>query len=364
MVTHDAKPHGAQFLALGMVKMLTQEMNVEVEVVILGGGRLRSEFGRAACVHEFSEFKKNTVELTLLSQDFVRRGFRKAIVNTVASGRIVPIFRAAGIDSVCLVHELPGIIRRFGLERQAEQIAANAMKVVFPAKVVADGFRQFANVSDANQVIRAQGLYRRNRWRSAKEAARSELRSRLNLPKDSKVVLTVGFADHRKGADLFVACAINVMNVLDDVEFVWVGHWDQTMHFQMLKRLSETPIKERVHFVGYDPDTSLYHAASDLYLLTSREDPFPNVVLESFDVAVPVVAFASTGGAAEFVEEVNNVVVPYEDVHALSTEVIRLLKSRETSLNMGRLGQERVDRQFSFRDYMQEISGLLFAESR
>lgn len=37
VVSHDAHPHGAQFLALGMVRSLTQDLHLEVEVVLLDG---------------------------------------------------------------------------------------------------------------------------------------------------------------------------------------------------------------------------------------------------------------------------------------------------------------------------------------
>ena len=45
------------------------------------------------------------------------------------------------------------------------------------------------------------------------------------------------------------------------------------------------------HFTLVDPtpDIGLYNAGADLYLLTSREDPFPNVVLEALDTKVPVI---------------------------------------------------------------------------
>lgn len=73
----------------------------------------------------------------------------------------MPIFRDVGIDSICLIHELPGVIRKFCLEKQAAQIAEHAKAVVFPAQIVADGFSQFARVDADKQIIRPQGLYRK-----------------------------------------------------------------------------------------------------------------------------------------------------------------------------------------------------------
>ncbi|MFZ5524810.1 MAG: glycosyltransferase family 4 protein [Pseudomonadota bacterium] len=362
VVSHDARAHGAEFLALGMVKTLKQELNLNVEAVLLGGGRLTSEFASLAPVHVFNEFEARMADFKKLAQSLAQRGFTKAIVNTTASGRIVPVFRDAGIESVCLVHELPGIIRSYRLETQARQIASSASAVVFPARIVADGFAQFAQVDTAKQVIRPQGLYRKNKWRMAKDAARAELRKQLGMPPDTKIVLAVGFADFRKGADLFVDCATKILMDRSDIDFVWVGHSDPKMQNIIEGKLMNSPFRDRIHFVGYVPDTALFHAGSDVYALTSREDPFPNVVLESFDVGVPVVAFASTGGAANLVEEVGGIVVPSLDAEELSSAICRLFDTPDLHAALSKAVQDKVDQNFSFREYLTALCDMLGAK--
>src|SRR5262249_40453735 len=150
------------------------------------------------------------------------RGFTRAIVNTAASGWIVPLFREAGIESLCLIHELPGIIRSYGLENQAKQIAAFARRIVFAAPVVAEGFSQFTLIKPENQAIRPQGLYRKNNWRSKKKGAGVKLRPRLGLEQDAKVVLGVGSPDHQKGVDLFFVCVCRILAKRADVDFIWL----------------------------------------------------------------------------------------------------------------------------------------------
>lgn len=359
VVSHDARPHGAQFLALGMVRALKQELHLDVEVVLLGGGRLRGEFAALARVYELNEFDSGAAEMKKLAQSLSSRGYTKAIVNTTASGRIVPVFRDAGIESISLVHELPGVIKSYKLEKQAKQIALAAKVVVFPAQIVAEGFSQFAHIDVHRQIIRPQGLYRKNKWRSAKDTARVELRTRLGLAQNTKIVLAVGYADYRKGFDLFVECATEIMSIRADVDFVWVGHWDVKMYSDVELKLINSPYKNRIHFVGYDPDTALYHAGADVYALTSREDPFPNVVLESFDVGVPVVAFSSTGGAAHLVEEVGGIVVPLHNVSAFSAAICRMLDSPRLCADLGKVAQEYIDQHFAFHDYLNDLCALL-----
>lgn len=107
-----------------------------------------------------------------------------------------------------------------------------------------------------------------------------------NLPLDSKIILGVGFADHRKGIDLFSLIAYSVRKIHRNIHFIWVGRTD--VHF--FNTLSP---RYTAHFtlVEPTPDIGLYNAGADLYLLTSREDPFPNVVLEALDTKVPVIGF-------------------------------------------------------------------------
>jgi len=359
VVSHDAHPHGAQFLALGMVRSLKQDLHLEVEVVLLGKGRLTSDFARLAPVHDLSDVDAGSATVMQLATSLAQRGFTRAIVNTTVSGILIPIFRQAEIESICLVHELPGVIQSHQLENNAKLIAASAKAVVFPAQIVADGFSQFAKVEPNKLFVHPQGLYRRNKWRLDKQTARTKLRKQLGLSANTKIVLTVGYADHRKGVDLFVECALKILSIRNDVDFVWVGHWEQSMQKEIESKLHKNPFKKRIHFVGYAPETALFHAASDVYALTSREDPFPNVVLESFDAGVPVLAFAGTGGAASLVENVGGLVIPPHDLDKYSDAICQLLDNADLSFSLGKDAQTHVDEHLAFRPYLFELCKIL-----
>ncbi|MDQ5768376.1 glycoside hydrolase family 99-like domain-containing protein [Thiothrix subterranea] len=359
VVSHDAHPHGAQFLALGMVRALKHDLHFDVEVVLLGDGRLEKEFVALANIHKVDIPAQGEGELVKLANALMLRGYTKAIVNTTVAGCVIPVFQDAGIESNCLVHELPGVIQQYHLEDCTKKIAEHAKTVVFPAQTVADGFAQFAQVDEGKQVIRPQGLYRRNQWRLEKKLARSTLRERLGLDADTKIVLTVGYADHRKGVDLFVECALQILAQRKDVDFVWVGHWEQGMQEQIEALLATNPYKNRIHFVGFHSETALFYAASDVYALTSREDPFPSVVLESFDAGVPVVAFAGTGGASILVEKVGGLVAPELDVAAFSSAIKQLLDDAALSASLGDAAQNHVDEHFAFRPYLFDLCEML-----
>lgn len=353
VVSHDAHPHGAQFLALGIARTLKADFKYDVTTVLLGEGRLKPAFEDQSTVVELfkgSEFDKRSLNL---AQELFKSGIRVALVNTTVSGSFVHALKASGIYCVCLVHELAGVIRDNDLTGQAMEIAKYADTVVFPAKIVRDAFVNIAPINASKVVIRPQGLWRRNMYRYDKTTVRAEVRSKLSVSPVQKLVLTVGYADRRKGIDLYVQAALLILKELPDTTFVWIGHWDEGLRPEI-----EAMVKgkeEHFRFLGYEPETAKYHVAADVYALTSREDPFPNVVLESLDAAVPVVAFAGTGGGAELVATLGGQNALELNVELYAKEVIRLLTDQEESNAFGQAGASLVDTQYAFRSYLHDL---------
>ena len=355
VVSHDAHPHGAQFLALGMVRSLANDLKFEVHTVLLGDGRLKTQFAQYSAVHELLPGADLATRATQLARQLVDAGVRHAMVNTTVSGLFAKALTEQGITCVSLIHEMPGVIQSNNLGEHARSIAASAHRVVFPARIVEEGFESFASVHPEQRAIRPQGLWRRNLCRFRKDQVRAEVRSRLGVAHNAPLILAVGYADRRKGIDLFVHAALTVLAHKPDTLFIWIGHWDEE-----LRREVDILIKGRTEsfrFLGYEPDTASYHAAADVYALASREDPFPNVVLESFDAGVPVVAFAETGGGAQLVSRVGGRVVPAGDTLAFGQAILELLEQPDSARELGEEASALVDREYAFRSYLFDLCG-------
>ena len=355
LVCHDAHPHGAQFLALGIVRTLTADFKFDVEIVLLGPGKLLNNFQALAPTHQLFNDGWSQNAAKTLAESLFQRGFRHAIVNSAASGEAGEALAQSGITCVTLIHEMPGIIRSHGLIGHCRAIADSSKCVVFPAEIVRAGFAEFAALPSERSMIRPQGLWRRNTWRLDRAGARREVRRRLNLPEHTPLVLAVGYADHRKGVDLFVRAGIELLRHVEDAHFVWIGHWDHELRDDIDSLLAIANAGRAFHFLGFEPDTAIFHAASDVYALTSREDPFPNVVLESFDAGVPVVAFAGSGGAAEMVARVGGLVSAFEDVDEFAGAMRTLIQDSQLRARLGSEAAGYVDKHFAFRHYLFDI---------
>ena len=67
----------------------------------------------------------------------------------------------------------------------------------------------------------------------------------------------------------------------------------------------------------------LFFESLSLFLLPSREDSWPLVMLEAAAAGVPVVCFQRSGGAEEFLAKGGGTAVPYLDVEAMAQAAVR-----------------------------------------
>jgi glycosyltransferase involved in cell wall biosynthesis/GT2 family glycosyltransferase len=356
VVTHDAHPHGAQYLALHMVRELHEVFGFHVDIVILGEGVLEERFALYGKVHKLVGVDHRGSQAKALAWELAQQA-QHAIANTTASGLFAQTLNEAGLDVVSLVHELPGVIKRLGLQPHVKAMVSSVRKIIFPAETVRDGFRLFADVNEQQTLLKPQGLFTRSRYRGRINRAepRRHLRDRLGISLDAKVVLAVGYADHRKGFDLFVDAGLRILDQMPDAHFVWVGHFDAALEASARRDIAKFGREDHFHFPGIDFDTDDYYAGADAYALTSREDPFPSVVLESLSVGTPVVAFAGTGGSEEILSKGCGVLVDRIDAGAFADALLDVLNQSELASSLGQTGRELVQQEYSFRSYMFDI---------
>ncbi|MEN8648986.1 glycosyltransferase [Bacillus cereus group sp. BceL062] len=353
-VSHDAHFHGAQLLSLHTIKALKENFDYSVAIISIGSGILIPDFQKYGPVYCLEEDypTEETVELlikTLLSQDYTI-----AICSTVISGDMVALLARHNIKVISLIHELPHLIQQYSAEGKARNIAESAYKIVFPSQYVYEKFLTITQLDHQKCHILPQGLFNHNPYKNNITVARNELRKKLNLPLDSKIILGVGFADYRKGIDLFSFIAYSVRKVHNNIHFIWVGRTD----VHLIDTLSP---RYKAHFTLVDPtpDIGLYNAGADLYLLTSREDPFPNVVLEALDTKVPVIGFKNAGGFEDVVTEKTGALVDFLNLPKMVERIYELIGDEELRLQKGSFGQELIEKNFNFLNYIYQLLALL-----
>lgn len=106
-------------------------------------------------------------------------------------------------------------------------------------------------------------------------------------------------------------------------------------------------LSERVHFLGNRRDTPLLYTAFDVFVLPSRREGFPMVLLEAMACGLPVIA-TRVGDVDHIIEQgVSGLVVEPTDTAALQQALQALLAEPDRAQRMGTAARERVERRFS-----------------
>lgn len=83
-----------------------------------------------------------------------------------------------------------------------------------------------------------------------------------------------------------------------------------------------------------------YYRDLDLFILTSREDPFPLVCIENGMLGNPIVCFEGATGIEEVIAEGGGRVVPYLNVEDMAETIIFYNKNRQDLLAEGKTAKE------------------------
>jgi glycosyltransferase involved in cell wall biosynthesis len=347
LVGHDAFPSGAQHLLLNIGRTLRNHFGVQISVVLLEGGKLEEAYRELGPLKITGSASGLKTPLWSLAES----GYHAALVNTSASASVVPILTKVGIDTTLMVHELPRLLREKNLTADARIAAEHVRNIVFPASFVRDEFCAELELSrDTGLLIIPQGMYHKI---CVSRAAGDALKHEFGIRHDQRLVLGVGYADLRKGFDTFLQLWRLVRSSIDRItHFCWVGDIDQSLKQWMRQEIDDATQTGTFHMPGYRKDVSAFLSAADAFVLSSREDPFPSVVLEALYAGLPVMAFERSGGIPELLENHPlGHVVPFADTVAMAAAVVAAVREHPSDATQA-LGRDFITKKFDFPAYV------------
>lgn len=149
-------------------------------------------------------------------------------------------------------------------------------------------------------------------------------RSIIGLPADAPLIGSVFRFWSEKDPQLWLETAASVAAKRPDARFVLVG--DGPLRDEMARHAARLGLGERLFMPGVTRDPHVPMAAMDVFLLTSRMEGTPNVLIEAQMLGVPVVTTVA-GGSAETVEHGRTGwVVPERDSQRLGERVLAVLE--------------------------------------
>ena len=337
LVSHEASQSGAPILAFNLLEKFAARYNVIS--VLLGPGSLENAFRNVSSV----TIGPLPIELrpTRHIHKPILNACRKfapafAIVNSIQSREALIPLSKAGVPAVLLVHEFVSLWKGLDMPK----VVASAGQMVFPARLVwEDAVEAFPPLAGRPANIITQGPCRIPReWLDGETADSegkriAEVMRPLGADDNRVVVLGCGIVGLHKGVDLFVSVAAALQNRLPSrrFRFVWAGKEPDGGDYPSLiaAQVNCSGLQETMTFLGEVNSMEPAYAMADIFLLSSRLDPFPNVAIDAMLAGLPVVCFSNASGVAEMLSNragLRRLVVPYADA-ASAAEVIEQLST-------------------------------------
>lgn len=175
---------------------------------------------------------------------------------------------------------------------------------------------------------------------------------------DRPFVLAVGRLEHQKAHDLLLE-AFAKSPAARDLDLVIIGRGSREA--QLRARAAAFGIGERVKFVDFTSNPWAWMAKAALFVLPSRWEGFPSVLVEALACGAPALATACDFGPAEVLEHgVSGWIVPPGNADAFSGAMDHLIGHPETLARLAANGPARAA-MFDI-ERMVEAYGHLFVE--
>ncbi len=135
-------------------------------------------------------------------------------------------------------------------------------------------------------------------------------------------LLAVGRLSHQKGFDIL----IKTISLLDEKYHLTILGEGEDKE-SLINQIKTLKLDNRITLAGFTNNPYPYMLYCDLFILSSRYEGLPNVVLETNTCGTPVVAVNSPGGTAEIIKNgVNGILTAKLDPQELANDIKKATK--------------------------------------
>jgi glycosyltransferase involved in cell wall biosynthesis len=343
-ITHDTSRTGAPILLLDLIKVLKEEGFI-IHTLIRGAkGPLFNEFQK----HSHSVLEYSKIEINIKGRGIrhwlTKKSFEYelkkllakvdiVISNTISNGQLLGLIaKDFKGPIITYAHELEIISKSF------KKIFLDTLRHTHIFAVPCNAVKTFLvekhNVPDEkfaflNYYIPPISIQTNNSLPSFME------RYKINA---SMIVGGAGTVEWRKSPDVFIEIAYLVFKQLKDadMQFFWIGADKTSLNYEKLQYdIDRLKLTGKVVIAESIEEAPLFFKAIDLFLLTSKEDPYPLVVLEAALQKVPTIAFSQAGGAPEFIGDDGGSIVDYLDTEMAASAILNYYDNRKNAVKAG-----------------------------
>ncbi|QQL50201.1 glycosyltransferase family 4 protein [Mucilaginibacter ginkgonis] len=372
-IVHDAARSGAPVLLLYFLRWLkVYDNEIKFDVLILRDGPLRKDFEALAKTFIVPKEYRYTLtnklrvrkhpelvdkyRISEVTAKLSKNGYTLVYGNTIVSlPYLLEFKRRVSVKTVCAIHELSNAIAfYFGKEDVTKSLPQADLIIAGSQAVKHNLNKEFSIPDDKIKVFHAFVDFNMAKTKDA-----DTLRGELDIAKDELIIGGMSQIELRKGVDLIVPVAVSLKKNYPGVKFkiLWVGGTATDNFIQVVKQdAQKCGVSEQILFIEHTSYPDDYINLYDIFLLLSREDPFPLVLLSAAHMGKGLIAFRDSGGAEELLNDGAGFMASYLNTQEIATIIADLYYHPDKISNAGKIAQEKVTRDFN----LGKTSGLIY----
>ncbi|MBX9654867.1 glycosyltransferase [bacterium] len=120
------------------------------------------------------------------------------------------------------------------------------------------------------------------------------------------------------------------------------------LHERLMAQAKKLGISERVNWVGFQANPYTYFRQADCFVLSSRYEGLPNVVIEAMLCGLPVISTDCPYGPADLIENrETGILTPLHDTGSLAQAMKQMAENRAEAKQMGLVAERRTRERFT-----------------
>lgn len=179
---------------------------------------------------------------------------------------------------------------------------------------------------------------------------------------DSKKLITVGRFCYEKGYDYLVKVAKKVLAKNPDWEWDIYGTGNEKIKHQLME-FNKGRQQDKVNLMGNVKGIENIYPGHGIYIMTSRSEGLPLVLLEAKTFGLPIVSFDCPTGPSEIVlDGVNGYLIDNYDIDVMSERIQNLIDNKDLRLEFSRnsmVGTEKFNKEQILQKWISLIEEMI-----
>lgn len=351
-------------LRFAALVVLPEEGNLRAPLEALGAEVLvvQAKYG---WVKQSGQWYRRLAEMRQQVNELVHviRGKGVGLVHTNSNTRLEGALaaRIVGIPNVYLAHiarQTDGLYHRLQLDQAsfASLMGMLSTRIVAVSQSVAT---TLAPPLPSSKVRVIHNGIEFDHFDLVAKSPRTDIRKELQLPSESLLITAVGRICWDKGFDILVDAAANVLASMPQAHFLIAGAEVEKQYVQDIRsRVKSSGIGKHFHFLGYRADIPQLLCQTDIFVLSSRIEGHPYVLLEAMAAGCAVIACRCAGVEETVSDRQTAVLTEIGDANGMAEAISSLIHNHELRKSLATAAHDHVRTHFDARRSAEQLMAL------